>query len=396
MDNFFKKILSIFFICCVSYFIVFPYITILPYDIDESFSLQLSSNNFKTVINKAKIDVSNGPIQPIQLYSWIKIFGDSNVSTRSFSMICYMVSAIFIFLFVEKLIDFKAGIISSMLFLLNPLAFKYAINIRSYILLLTLTCSSLYFYELIYLTKSNQKIKLNSKNQSLIKFLYLINLLLLPLTHFFGAFVIFTELFTTFLIEFKKKSYKNIISIFIFGLTILILFFIIWGKSFLLSFSFDGIKWIKKPTLNIFLHYKEMCFSYIPDKLLIVILILSLIGIIYLLTNKERKNTAYFLILLNIIPFLLAYIKSFFGMSILVNRNFILLIPSSSIALGIGIYFIFEKLTTSFYKCKYILISIYTLIIFLLIVTMYENTINKVLMTTELIPIPLSIEKINK
>ena len=149
---------------------------------DEGFSYLLAKKNiFQILISTAK-DFSP-PFYYLVLHYWMKIFGSSEISIRSLSIIFYWATLYVIYLFLKDILkfSFKKSCLYLLMFVLNPLLTYYAFEGRMYSMFVFF--ATLSFYSLY---------KKNSK-------LYLVSSIFGLYTHYFMILVVAAQyLFSKF------------------------------------------------------------------------------------------------------------------------------------------------------------------------------------------------------
>lgn len=111
---------------------------------DEVFSILVSEHPISWIITKLSLEP---PVYYFLLHFWMKIFGNGEITVRSLSLICVMLSTILIIYWSEKLFKNKTlQIVMPLSFFLNPMIIYYAFEVRTYGLYILLTTLSLYAY----------------------------------------------------------------------------------------------------------------------------------------------------------------------------------------------------------------------------------------------------------
>lgn len=97
---------------------------------DEAFSILVAERPLATMLGKLTFEP---PVYYTLLHYWIKIFGNSEISTRGLSLVGFMLATIVVIYWAEKL--FKKHWLSwflPLLFFVNPLLLYYAFEVRTY------------------------------------------------------------------------------------------------------------------------------------------------------------------------------------------------------------------------------------------------------------------------
>ena len=176
-------------------------ITYGSFDLDEAWHVFFSQKPFLQLLKTASED-PNPPFYNILIGLWIKLFGVSEIGTRSLSVVLSSLTAPLIFLFARKNLNIQTAIYSSLLFSVSNVHLFYAHDSRVYALVCFLTVLSfICFFEIL-------------KNPNVLTFsLYtLINTSLLY-THLVPAFAILAQFIAALL--FIKEYKKGVISIII-------------------------------------------------------------------------------------------------------------------------------------------------------------------------------------
>jgi mannosyltransferase len=136
------------------------------------------------------------PLHFITLKMWINLFGDSEVSVRMLSAIFGIASIPLIFLVGKKLFNDRVGLLASFLLSISSFAIYYSQETRAYAMLLFLTLLSFVFFIRIMKHQDAGKLYFIA---------YFITNTLLIYTHYFGLFVIASQLFYFILVKKYNK-----------------------------------------------------------------------------------------------------------------------------------------------------------------------------------------------
>lgn len=245
--------------------------------IDEGFSITVSKLSLIQIIKEVSQD-AHPPLYFIILHYWIKIFGDSEFSTRFLSTI-FGVCAIFMMYKVGSLLfNKKTGIISALLLALSKFHIHYSQDVRMYSLIALLTLVSFYFF-----------IKFFNKRNFVILISYILSSILLIYAHSVGIFIILLQniyVFTLYLLS--KKNYKFIINDWILLQIILIILYMPWigilrNQLLTIQNNFS----LEKPTIYLLLK-TFTAYAGSPSSSLLFFLILLFLSIVTY--KKIRKN----------------------------------------------------------------------------------------------------------
>jgi len=87
-----------------------------------------------------QIDATRAPLHPILLQVWLKLFGTSETSARSLSVVCGVATIVLIFLIGRIVLDAPTGMWAAWLSALSPILIVYAREARMYAWLVLVTC----------------------------------------------------------------------------------------------------------------------------------------------------------------------------------------------------------------------------------------------------------------
>lgn len=292
--------------------------------LDEAITAQVSSQSIWDIIaNRASTGI-HPPLYFIIMHFWIKIFGDSEVSIRSFSAIFSILCIYLIYKIASKIFDRTTGVISSFLFSLSPFYIYFGQEARMYPMVTFFVLFS--FYALIKGIEDRKNIIL----------LTISNILALY-THIFSAFMVLAQNLYVLMTSFKNKKLlkKWILSQFI--VLILIspwLYVIIQNRTPELYQGAQRVSFIS--LAHIFLEVSLGAGRAVFNNKVLVALFFMLLFILGVLPPWERKKELLFLLLYTLFPILLLLIfsvkKSFFS-----ARYISIFVPGYLIILGRGI-----------------------------------------------------------
>lgn len=112
---------------------------------DEAFSVLVATPGGWETIKLTAADY-NPPLYYLTLNLWMKIFGSSEISIRSLSLIFFVCLLFVVFKFSQKLFKGKWPFIATLLFAVNPLLVYYGFEARMYSLYAFLITASMYFF----------------------------------------------------------------------------------------------------------------------------------------------------------------------------------------------------------------------------------------------------------
>jgi 4-amino-4-deoxy-L-arabinose transferase-like glycosyltransferase len=87
-----------------------------------------------------QIDATRAPLHPILLQAWLKMFGTSETSARSLSVVCGVATIVLILLIGRMVFDAPTGLWAAWLGTLSPILIVYAREARMYAWLVLVTC----------------------------------------------------------------------------------------------------------------------------------------------------------------------------------------------------------------------------------------------------------------
>jgi uncharacterized membrane protein len=302
--------------------------------LDEPFTIFNAQKSIGEII---KLSTSNEPTPSlfmILIHFWIKLFGIGSFSVRFLPLVFNAFTVLFIYFAGKRFFSFWAGLVASGLFLFSTLHFFHGLNTRTYSLVSLETAASLYFF-LRYAE--------NLKDRKALAGLIISNLLLVY-SHYFGWFVILSQVISSFFYTRNLKMFfRFMIPPFatVFGFIPMIPIMI---KQFITKS--DHGTWLNSPKpldylnqLYRFLNYKEVFW---------MIVVVIGVGIIFTLIMVFRKQWKGFNIsvLVLLLWWIIPYSIMFFASSKLpmFNNNYNLF-NSIGLYLFIGavINFLFQK-----------------------------------------------------
>ncbi len=251
------------------------FITYRDVALDEPFTIYYSQQNISSIINMLYSE-NNPPLHFLLMHFWIKCFGIGVFSIRFLSVLFSSITAIIVYKIGLKYINQLIGIGASLIFTFSSMHIFFSHEARVYPLFSLLTSCSLYFYLNIienHFKKSNYFL------------LLLINILLIY-SHYFGFFVVFTQVVTLLFLEQKKSIWKPLfITMVLLSLSYVPVLLIFFHR---LSISTSNGTWVVAPgiteiygNINRFINNKYNT---------IVLIILIITACFILLKRNELKN----------------------------------------------------------------------------------------------------------
>lgn len=271
---------------------------------DEPFSIFHAQMPFRHIIVVLQTG-NNPPLYELLLHFWIKLFGISAYSVRFPSLIFGVLTAPVIFYLANRHFNFSTGVLASLLFTLATPHTYYAHEARGYTLFILLTAMSVMFL-LNYMAAN--------KSRTLV-WLCITDILLIY-THYFGFFVLLTQLLALPLF-YKKLHHKKAV---VAAISVVLLSFIPMVASFTMQlyYSVSRGTWVSPPLpgqyygfLNIFLNNRISSLIFIG--LLIITFVLFIrksSNFKHLLQEPLFKNLV-FIFLCFFVPYTLMFLLSF-------------------------------------------------------------------------------------
>ena len=289
------------------------------YWLDELYSADFSnpSRSFSSMLLITLNDV-HPPLYQSLLWVLYKIFGYNEFVGRGFSAAAGILSIIAIYFLGKELFNKHVGVIASFLLAINYFAIYYSLETRSYAMLMLLSIVSYTYFVRVLNPPSTYNL-----------FLYWVITIVLFYTHYFGFFLVATQvvLFLIYIVVFPSRR-KELFKIaaytyFVFMVSLMpIMPFIIKNRG-INSF------WIRTPSRYFFINY---ILSYFHSKPIALLLAISAsISIYFLLKKTTDKNARLGLVILLvwiIIDYLLPYLRSVLSTPLLTNRNTIIVLPA--------------------------------------------------------------------
>lgn len=182
----------------LNFILKFLFVDSPPIGGDEPFSIFYAQTNYQTLFELSKQE-NNPPFFTILLKIWTSFFGISPVSVRFLPLIFSSLTASFIFLMIRELTSTRFGLIGAAIFTFSNYHIHFSHEARPYALFGLLTIMALYYAYKLLQTHQRKWLILT----------VLINTLLIY-NHFFGFFVLLTQLFMLVLLFRKDNSWKQI------------------------------------------------------------------------------------------------------------------------------------------------------------------------------------------
>jgi len=299
---------------------------------DESFSLHISLQSLPDIVRLlSKGD--NPPLWELMLHFWVKIFGISEVSIRSLSLIFSALTIIPIYLLGERHIHRGVGIAAGLFYCFSTFSIYLAHDCRVYSLIGFLSASSALLFISIVKTPKTYKFIL----------LTLVNLMLMY-GHYLSVWIIVMEFIIALSIKpIRKKIWKP----YLFHAAVLVLLFIPMFPVLFRRFMDSGVNgtWIAKTTSPEALYdfLWRMCNVPITTVLAIVILVSTLtVLIVNIIQKKQQFGNICILTLLWVVPLMVSFVLSFFT-GFFLDRYFYFLFPLFYLSIAAYCIVLFPK-----------------------------------------------------
>lgn len=265
------------------------------------------------------------------------IFGESLFGIRAFSALIGTASVYALFLLGKELYSKKAGYIAAIFLSINHTHIYYSQEIRPYILLFLFTCLSFLFL-----------IKFLKRETIKQAVYYGLFAGLMISTHFFGLFVLVSQLvlMAIFLISSKKiKRFLTLSSIS--GGVILLMF--IPSIPVLLKVSKLSSFWIQPASPRFFLETINGFFGNSEFLLFLVFILTTAFFLRAFFQNEQQKSNAAYVLSVKVVLvwlfviFMVPYIRSYTNVPMLISRYFISALPAVLILMAVAMCFFKDK-----------------------------------------------------
>lgn len=113
---------------------------------DEAYSVWISKDGIHEAIIRTSGDF-NPPLYYILLHMWMRLFGDSEVMLRSFSLVVFVFFLAIVYRFARVVYaSHNTALFTTVLMAINPMLLYYAFEARMYSLLMLFATLSMYFF----------------------------------------------------------------------------------------------------------------------------------------------------------------------------------------------------------------------------------------------------------
>ncbi len=165
------------------------------YWVDEVYTLFEAKQPLIQILNSGRLD--QPPSYYIPFHLWIRIFGDTEISTRFFSVVASLISILIIYLIGRELFSRGVGLTSAFLMAISAFQITYSQEARFYTFFELSTLLSFYFFILAL-----------SRSRKSDFALYCVTSIVMFFSHTYGIFVLVAQ-GVFFLLQSKK--YRNLL-----------------------------------------------------------------------------------------------------------------------------------------------------------------------------------------
>jgi len=289
------------------------------------------SLSFSEVYTSIMVGEQMPPLYYYLLHFLFKIFGYTSITARLFSVFISLTNLLAIYLLGKELINKRVGIIASALLCFNYFDILYSQEARPYELLMLVTIFS--FLRIVKFIKSP-----NTINAAF----YGISLGLMLLTHFFGLFVLLSQiaiLFGFFIKTDKKDKGKFFLNSLIAGVIAIICFI----PTIDIFIKVTQIKefWITPTTIETIKQiFKD--FSGNSDFILFLGIIAMFYFMFFFIMQKSSSKNEYFfsgiiLLLWVVLVLGVPIVRSYLVVPMIISRYFITILPALILMIAIAI-----------------------------------------------------------
>jgi len=237
--------------------------------LDEASGIRLSTQGVASIMERVGPTQNHPPLYFLILHFWMGLFGTSEVATRSLSAVAGIISILLIYQVGTVLFNRKVGLISGFLSAISSYHIYYSQEARSYSLLLLLSLLSYLLF--IAILKWDKKWYYPC---------YFLTNLALGYTHFYGLFIIASQIiyFLLFWDKYRLQRVKFFSTVAVTILAFLPLMSLLVGRG--ASLAQHGF-WIPKPRLvAIFNTFDTFAGSAgAKEFILLAFLLLAIIGL---------------------------------------------------------------------------------------------------------------------
>jgi len=161
--------------------------------LDEAYSIQAAESGFAGILEKTTSEDFHPPLYYFLLHVWLKIFGNSEFSSRFISLIFSAAAVPIVYFIGCRLFSRQTGLLSALLLSISVFHIEYAQEVRGYSMLVFFSLLSIYYFIGVLRDKKFFE-----------ALAYIFFTLLLLYTHYFGALIVVCQnayLFTLYIIS---------------------------------------------------------------------------------------------------------------------------------------------------------------------------------------------------
>ena len=313
----------------------FKGLTFQSYWLDELFSATISNpvNSFSYMHYITVADV-HPPLYQSLLWGWYHIFGFNEYAGRSLSALIGSISIFAIYVLGKELFNKEVGLYAAIIASMNSFLIFYSQEVRSFSLLFLFSMISY-----IYLIK----VLMDYSKKNFI--LYLLSTVALVYVHYFGFFLVATQVFVFIYFFIEEKNKRKLLTILAVITATVIITSLLPLMEYILKNTDRASFWIGMPSNWFALDYmRGYLNSQYLEGIFLLIISFSLVYLFKKVENKKFKSMIIVLLLWIIIGYLLPYIRSITAIPLLTSRNTIMIIPALILLISYGIYLLKDTL----------------------------------------------------
>ncbi len=330
----------------------FKGLTFQSYWTDELYSIAVSnpSNSFSSMYHETVTDV-HPPLYQSLLWVWYHIFGFSEYSGRSMSVVIGSMGIYAVYILGKEFFNKETGLYAAVIASMNYYLIYFSQTTRSNSLLFLLSIIS-YIYFIKVLTTYSKKNFL----------LYLLFTIALVYTHYFGLVLVATQVFVFLFYFIKEKEKRKLLTVLAVTTAVTISVSLLPLLEYILGL--EGMKsyWMPMPSKWFALEYMKI---YVKSQYLEGIFLFTIsLSLIYLFKKTENvkyRTMTIVLLLWIIIGYLLPYIRSVTALPMLVPRSTIMIIPALILLISYGIFLLKDTRLKTVMMAVIVFFSVYQL-----------------------------------
>ncbi|MDD2890083.1 MAG: glycosyltransferase family 39 protein [bacterium] len=294
--------------------------------LDEAVGIQNICSSFTGMIGNVFSHDTSPPLYFICLWSWVKMFGTSEIAVRSLSAILGILSILLMYKLGGLLFSKKEALIGTFIFAISKPPIWVSQEARMYPLFMFLVLASSILF-----------IKFCSTNSKKTLFLLTFVNILIAYTHIYGLFFILFE--GIYILIAERKKLKD----FIISGIIVIICYIPWAIALKSQIARGEGGWIGQLGGVFGIYYIIWKLSSDYKLLVLAFGILAMFGVIKGLKECNRSNVL-FLVLWILTPIVIAYILSYIIRPFLDPRYVFFVVPAYYLLVARGILWVKNKI----------------------------------------------------